>query len=81
MILIILCVISLIIVILLYRKGRKDAYVDPPDETTVKHLYDDEVFMENDIDEHSPENLEFNRVLRRVILQKKLQQIEEERKI
>jgi hypothetical protein len=65
-------------IIVLYKKGRKEAAKEPPIGATILYKEAEEaMFME--IDEHSPENLIFEKALKAARLRKKLQNIEKER--
>ena len=55
----------------LYKIGKRDAYKEPPQGTTI---------IQPEIDEHSPENLKFDQALKAARLRTKLQDIEKERK-
>lgn len=71
--------ISFLFVIYLLNKGRKDAAKEPANGTIITYPDQGEVFMENDIDEFSPENLDIDSSLSAAILRAKLTQIEKER--
>lgn len=78
---IILTGISFIMVIFIILKGLQDA--EDFEEALEKSLTDtkeDEMFMENNYDEFSPEQLETDLILKRLHLRRKLNEIEEERK-
>jgi len=65
-------------IIYLYKKGRKDAYKEPEDGTVITYP-DKPMFMENDTDDFSPENLDIDKTLKVLALRKKLKNIESKR--
>ena len=63
-------------IIVLYRRGKKDAYKEPPQGTQI--LYE-EAEESDFLDEFSPENIDFDKALKNSQLRTKLQNIEMER--
>ena len=78
---IILTFVALIFVICLYRKAVKDGK-EPPDGTHIKYPDpDEEIFSEFNEDEHSPENVISDELIKRVSLRHKLNKIANEEEI
>ena len=78
---IILTFVALIFVICLYRKAVKDGK-EPPDGTRIKYPDPDrEIFSEFNEDEHSPENVISDELIKRVSLRHKLNKIANEEEI
>jgi len=90
------CLFCLIMIIYLYRKGRKDAYKEYPQGTVIRdgivyypsRLHEADKSGKTaineylaDIDEHSPENLNIDLVLKNINLRNKLINIEKEREL
>jgi cbb3-type cytochrome oxidase subunit 3 len=62
---------------LLDRWAKKQIQQEPENGTEIDYS---EMFAENDIEEHSPENIEFEKALATALLKQKLQKIELKRK-
>jgi hypothetical protein len=71
-------IIILVIAIDIYKRARKegkDSYKEPPQGTIITYPDPEE------IDEHSPENLDFDKVIKRASLRRKLDKIEKEKEL
>ena len=73
---IIITVLALIGSILIIRSAMKDA---KDYQETISKIKEEEMYIENDIDEFSPENMISDETIKRVVLRNKLQKIENEK--
>ena len=76
-------VLALIGVILIIRSAKKDADENMNDsggysEYNINKIYG-EIYMQNDMEEHSPESIISDKLIKRVSLRDKLNKIEEEK--
>jgi hypothetical protein len=70
-------IILVLVIIMIYKKARKDAYKEPLNGTTIIQPGCEDY----EVNEHSPENLKFDRALKSARLRTKLQNIELERSL
>ena len=72
-------ILAILVVFLFYLGNKwitKNCYHDPPNNTFYIH---ERLHGDPEIDEHSPENLDFDKSLKSVILRNKLKKIESEK--